>query len=299
MELQEVIRIVPPGPPDSSRLRLVWYTDPISIWCWGCEPAIRRIETVYPEGVDVEVVMGGLFEDFGPMKEQFARMSGGQWKDSILAFMNAVAEHHRMPMDPAAMLESIDDFHSTWPGCIAAKAAEFQGLPLARRYLRRLREASLVEGRAIHRRNVQVELASEAGLDPARFVAALDDGTAEAAFRADLDVCRSRGVTGFPTFEVGRGEVGVRIEGWQPWEAFDETLRKLEPGLRARRVDAAPRNALELLRRHGRCATREVAAVFGTTDDEAEILLEELEAKGEVRRREAGTGLMWEIAAKP
>jgi len=280
------------------KLRLVWYTDPISIWCWGCEPAIRRIEAVYPDDVEIEVVMGGLFEDFGPMREQFARMSGGQWKDSILAFMSAVAEHHRMPMNPAAMLESIDDFNSTWPGCIAAKAAEFQGAVPAKRYLRRLREASLVEGRAIHRKGVQVELASEAGLDAAAFASALDDGAAEAAFRADLEVCRSRSVTGFPTFEVGRGEVSVRIEGWQPWEAFDETLRKIEPGLQPRTVDPLPRNALEVLRRFGRCATREVGAVFGTTDDEAEILLEELEAKGEVRRREAGTGLMWELATK-
>ncbi len=278
------------------KLRLVWYTDPISIWCWGCEPAMRRIETVYQDDVDIEIVMGGLFEDFTPMREQFARMSGGQWKDSILAFMNAVAEHHRMPMDPAAMLESIDDFNSTWPGCIAAKAAEFQGAAPAKTYLRRLREASLVEGRAIHRKPVQVELASEAGLDAATFSAALDDGTAEAAFRADLEVCRSRGVTGFPTFEVGRGEVSVRIEGWQPWEAFDETLRKIEPALQPNTVDPVPRNALGILRRHGRCATREVAAVFGTTDDEAEILLEELESKGGVRRREAGTGLMWELA---
>jgi len=292
----EVLVQVPRG--QWEKLRLVWYTDPISIWCWGCEPAIRRIEAVYPDDVEIEVVMGGLFEDFGPMREQFARMSGGQWKDSILAFMSAVAEHHRMPMNPAAMLESIDDFNSTWPGCIAAKAAEFQGAALAKTYLRRLREASLIEGRAIHRKGVQVELASEAGLDAAAFASALDDGAAEAAFRADLEACRSRGVTGFPTFEVGRGEVSVRIEGWQPWEAFDETLRKIEPGLQPRTVDPLPRNALEVLRRFGRCATREVAAVFGTTDDEAEILLEELESKGEVRRREAGTGLMWELTAK-
>jgi len=92
--------------------------------------------------------------------------------------------------------------------------------------------------------------------------------------------------------------VSVRIEGWQPWEAFDETLRKIEPGLQPRTVDPVPRNALEVLRRHGRCATREIGAVFGTTDDEAEILLEELESKGEVRRREAGTGLMWELTAR-
>ena len=49
-----------------------------------------------------------------------------------------------------------------------------------------------------------------------------------------------------------------------------------------------------LLHRYGRCATREVAAVLGATDDDAEILLEELEGAERVRRRPVGSGLMWE-----
>src|SRR2546428_49735 len=91
----EVLTQVPTA--GRGRLRLVEYTDPYSIWCWGCEPAIRRVEWVYAGSVDLEIRMGGLFEDFTPMREQFSRMSGGKWKDSVLAFMDAVAEHHRIP----------------------------------------------------------------------------------------------------------------------------------------------------------------------------------------------------------
>ena len=51
--------------------------------------------------------------------------------------------------------DTIEDFRSTWPACEAVKAAELQGVPVGRRYLRRLREAALVEGQAIHRRAFQ------------------------------------------------------------------------------------------------------------------------------------------------
>ena len=47
---------------------------------------MRRLEIVYGDAVELEVRQGGLFEDFGPMREQWARMSGGRWADSVLAF---------------------------------------------------------------------------------------------------------------------------------------------------------------------------------------------------------------------
>ena len=277
----------------SDRLRLVWYTDPHSIWCWGFEPALRRIETLYAGRVDVEVRMGGLFEDFTPMREYWTRMSGGRWRESVAAFMTAVAGQHRMPMNAGAIAAGADDFLSTWPACIAAKAAEMQGRDGGWRYLRGLREAFLLEGRPIHRRDVQLAIASELGLDAAKFAGALDDGTAERAFRADLAECRERGIQGFPTFLIHGAHTSMRIEGYQPWEAFEHVLGEV-PSPAAREAPV-----LDLLGRHRRVATREVAAVFGLGDDEAEILLDELAVRGTVMRREIGGGLFWERGSAP
>ena len=278
----------------SDRLRLVWYTDPHSIWCWGCEPAIRRIEFLHPD-VQIDVRMGGLFEDFRPMREYWTRTSGGRWKDSVTAFMDAVAAQHRMPMNAAAIADNADDFNSTWPACIAAKAAEQQGPEAAARYLRGLREAFLLEGRAIHRREVQLLIASERGLDLAGIARALDDGSAKRAFEADLAECRREGVTGFPTFVLHGAHTSVRIEGYRPWEEFEELLHGVTPAKPAD-VPAKGPAALAFLGRFGRCATREVAAVFGQSDDEAEILLDQLAADWSLVRREIGGGLFWEPA---
>lgn len=275
-------------------VEVVWYTDPINVWCWGCEPAIRRIQVRYPDSVTVRLVMGGLFEDFNPVREQWARMSGGRWQDSVLAFLNAVAAHHRMPMDVPRMMAAVDDLRSTWPSCIAVKAAGFQGTNRELPYLRRFREAMYIEGRNATTREVQVELASEIGLDAAMFTHALEDGRAEAAFHRDLDVCRSKSVTGFPTFELSRGSSSVRLDGWQPWDAFEEALTEFAPDLRARPLEPTSENVRTLIRRFARCSTLEVAAILGATDDEAEILLEDLEAEHAVVRREVGAGLFWE-----
>ena len=275
-------------------LQLVWYTDPHNIWCWGYEPTIRRLEVLYPDTVEIEVRQGGLFEDFSPVREQWARMSGGRWKDSVGAFFEAVAAQHRMPMNTEAMLASVDDFNSTWPACIAAKAAGLQGRDAGRAYLRRLREAWTLEGRGIHARSVQEAIASESGLNIDSFRSALDDGSAERAFQADRTESQELGITGFPTFVLHQGPESVRTDGWRPWEAIDDFLRELDPHIEPRPLAASETAVRELLRRYGRLATPEVAAVLGATDDDAEILLEELEGSGSVRRRAVGNGLIWE-----
>ena len=38
--------------------------------------------------------------------------------------------------------------------------------------------------------------------------------------------------------------------------------------------------------------------MFGVTDDESSILLEDLEAGGKVYRREVGKGVMWELPGR-
>ena len=283
----------------TGRVKIVEYTDPYSVWCWGCEPALRRIAFAYGGAIDLEYRMGGLFEDFGPMREYWTRMSGGHWKEAVHTFLSAVAGQHRMPMDPDGMMDMMDDFRSTYPACIAVKAADRQGPSAGWRYLRRLREAALVEGRPIHHRDVQLDLAEETGLNRSDLANALDDGAAERAFREDLEECRALGIAGFPTFTIHRGLAALRIEGYQPWDAFEEAIRALDPSLTPNLPSLGESSVLEFLGQQGRSASREIAVVFDATDDESDILLDDLEAKGLVTRRAFGSALLWEATPKP
>src|SRR3990172_5336593 len=261
----------------SAPLRVTWYTDPHNVWCWGFEPMMRRLEVVYPDAVEVEIRMGGLFEDFTPVREQWARMSGGRWTESVRAFFDAVAAHHRMPMAADLMLAAADDFTSTWPACIAAKAAELQGPEKGRRYLRALREAWCLDGRGIHRTTVQTDVARETDLDVDAFANALEDGRAGGPFR--------EGRQG--------GDACGGINGWLPWEVFEDVMRQVAPGLVAKTLSPTEASVVDLMRRYARCATREIAAILGVPDDDAEIFLEELEGTGQIERKVVGHGLVW------
>lgn len=277
---------------------IVEYTDPYSVWCWGCEPALRRLAYRYPDGVEIRYVMGGLFEDFRPMREYWSRMSGGRWKEAVHTFLAAVAGQHGMPIHVDAMMDSLEDFTSTWPACIAVSGASLQGREAERVYLRRLREAVLVEGRDIGDREVQLAVSAQAGIDAGALARALEDTSALAAFRKDLTECRLRGVTGFPSFDVGSVEASVRLDGYRSWEAMEDELRPFAPHLKPRETPPTGPGARDVLRHFGRCATREVAAVLGIPDDDAEILLEDLESEGRVRRLEFGPAVMWDTSGK-
>ena len=68
------------------------------------------------------------------------------------------------------------------------------------------------------------ELARRLSLDPGKFAACRGDGRQAANVRADAELARSHGLTGTPSFIVGRlvdGEFqGETIEGAQPYAAF-------------------------------------------------------------------------------
>ena len=87
-------------------------------------------------------------------------------------------------------------------------------------YNHRVLEAFFVEGLDIGRPEVLARLAGEAGLDPAAFRTALDDGRYRDAHRAALRRAADLGITGVPAFEVG----GRLLVGVQPKEALEAAI---------------------------------------------------------------------------
>jgi predicted DsbA family dithiol-disulfide isomerase len=74
-------------------------------------------------------------------------------------------------------------------------------------------EAYWLHGRDIEDRAVLAECARAAGLDPGRAVAAVDDPTLQGRVEAMGEEARRAGVTGIPTFVIGRR----RVVGCQPY----------------------------------------------------------------------------------
>jgi predicted DsbA family dithiol-disulfide isomerase len=201
-------------------------TDPACPASWGAEPERRRLLSLFGDQVAITYVMAGL-------AREIARPT-----DHAKAWLDA-AEASAMPVDARLWLDAPP--RSSYPACLAVKAAAEQGLDGA--YLRRVREAFAVERRRADNPDALVALAGEVpGLDLDRFRIDLQSNAIVELFAADLDRAR--------VAEVPR------------WEVEDEPAADVVAAVRAAGAQAGPPPSVEeALRRFGRMATAEVAAV--------------------------------------
>jgi predicted DsbA family dithiol-disulfide isomerase len=250
-------------------VHVTYYTDPGSPGSWAAEPALRRMLTRFGDGVSISYVMGGLARRI----EDPLRM--------MRDVLDAAAES-AMPVDPRLWLEHPP--RSTYPSCLGVKAAAQQGLDVA--FLRRAREGFMCERRRLCETEALVDLArTVAGLDVARFAIDLGSDAIIESFSADLE--RTRAVGG------DRALPFVEIEGVAGLHDVGE-LERLVEGAGA--VAAPAPRVEEALRRFGRMATPEVAAVCELAGPLAAAELWRLAAGWSVRAEHYLGGELWEQA---
>jgi predicted DsbA family dithiol-disulfide isomerase len=272
--------------PDTAtdRPTITQFTDPMCTWCWGSEPVIRHLRTAFGDQLRFEYVMGGLVEDFDGFYDAANDIAA---PSDVAPHWLEAAERHGMPVD--VEIFEANPARSTYPASVAFAAARQQDVDLAHRYLRRLREAYATQVRNVNERDVQVDLARSVGLDVDDFTAALDDGTARAAFEDDLSRTRDAGVRAFPTYHV-RGPSGSRrASGFASFDDLAAGLRSVAPSLEP----SSPPPVRRFVAAYGPVATREVAEVYGLDDDHARQVLGSLADDGTLVRERRGTGLFW------
>jgi predicted DsbA family dithiol-disulfide isomerase len=255
---------------------LRFFTDPACPASWASEPALRKLVVEFGDEVQITYVMGGLARELEPPHE--AR---------LLSWLDA-ARRSGMPIDPRLWSES--PIRSTYPACMAAKAAAEQGAALQARYLRALREGLMCFARRLDTSEPLVELAREAGLDVARFRIDLDSNAIVEAFGADLEATRA-GPYELPSFELSGGGATLLLEG--PVEPA--ALREAALRAGARPAGAAAPDALEALRRFGRMAAVEVAAVCDLPGPRANAELWRLAAEWQAKPIRVLTGELFEL----
>lgn len=276
-------------------VEVIEYTDPYCTWCWGSEPILRKIKEVYGNQVKITFKMGGLVEDIANFYDPLNRIGGEGMFDQVAEHWKDASERHGMPVDVKVFQDLKGDFRSTYPANIAYKATQIQNEKLAEQFLRRMREAAAAERLAIHKVEVQVELAKEIGLDVQKFVHAIESGEAEKAFRKDLQECRELGITGFPTFHIkNRYGESLLLTGYQHFESFERVFENLvKDGLIKKQLIATKESILNFVEKYGKVATKEVAEVFDMEVKEAKRILVTLEQKGKVVSVKVGNGFFW------
>jgi len=280
-------------------IELTCFTDPYCTWCWGSEPIIGKIEERYGQQVSIKYTMGGLVEDIEAFWDPTNGIGGDNWHIPLAQHWAEASLRHGMPVDEQVFYDIKDEWRSTYPASIAFEAAQFQGQEQGKRYLRALRSAAAAERRAIHRLDVQMELAEEVGLDREHFRLDLESGVAEKAFKEDLAECRARGVRGFPSYLI-RAENGreVLLRGYITFEAFETWFDELA----GRKLTQQPptldlAHVHEFIARKGRVAAEELSVIFDTDRAEVEGFMDNLVEKGVMHKQKAGSGFLYSTFA--
>lgn len=287
---------------DAGSLEILAFTDPVCTWCWGSEPVLRKLEAVYGDQLRIRYVMGGLVEDIRAFYDRANDIGGDPERSNL-----QIAQHwleasarHGMPVRVEGFRLFSAETVSTYPQNIAYKAAELIDPDRAPRFLRRMREASAAEARETGRREVLIEVASEVGLDLAAFLLKLEDGSAERAFREDLEFTRQSGARGFPTFILHYGGSALTLRGYQRFESFHAVIDALTGGnLRVHPPDPSPGGILSFIQRYDRVAPVEVDTVFGLAPGHGESVIQALVASGQVQQIPAGNGVFLQGVTSP
>jgi putative protein-disulfide isomerase len=283
-----------------------YLTDPACSWSWSTEPTVRKLMWEFGDNLRWTYVMGGLARDYRTGHEDpEAGIGGGHGVyPGLVAHWLDVTERGRMPCDPRLWTEA--PITSTYPACMAVKAASAIAADSGYGYLRALREGLLCFKRKLDTPDSLVEVARTVGLDAASFRLELDSHATVEAFGADLeeartipDQAREQGQvksTGgpervsFPTI-IFIAEDGTRhpVFGYKP---LDDYRRAAEAAGAARARVEAP-GIEEALRHFGRMATREVEVVCDLPGPRARAALWGLATEWRVKPVEVLIGELW------
>jgi predicted DsbA family dithiol-disulfide isomerase len=224
-------------------------------------------------------VMGGLAREYSEPYDGLVR----EWLDA--------ADASGMPVDPRLWSEG--PIASTFPACMAVKAAAEQAADGGYAYLRALREGLFCFRRKLDTTEALVEEARRVRLDVERFRIDLGSHAIVEAFAADLERTRTTPGVALPSI-VFSGEDGAAhsVQGLRPYDDYREAA--LAAG--ATPAEGGPPAVLEAVRRFGRMAAAEVEAVCELPAPQAGMELWRLVKEGRLRAVRVVGGYLWELA---
>jgi predicted DsbA family dithiol-disulfide isomerase len=183
------------GRPAEAPLDLVLYHDVLCSWCYVADARFEYLRDEYGPQVRFRLRPYPLRPDTQiPDKRQRA----------------VLARHfRRVAKEPEGLLVKPDLWTgrdppaSSIPALAALEAALMQGPSLQRDLLVAMRRAAFHDGINVARRDVQVELAAQVGLDVSRFLDQLDNPRLEQEVLEAVEEAESLGIRGVPALVIG------------------------------------------------------------------------------------------------
>jgi putative protein-disulfide isomerase len=228
----------------------------------------------FGDDLSITYVMGGLARRFEQPDAQIV-----PWLDA--------AEKSLLPVDPRLWAEA--PLSSSYPACMAVKAAAEQGPEAAGRYLRALREGLFCFRRKLDTPDSLLQLARDTGLDAGRFRLALESNAIVEAFGSDLEETRSVAGAVLPFIRFEDSPAIPAESPYSEWRAAAVATGA------APSAQPAP-SPLDAVVRFGRAASIEVETVCELAGPVARAELWRLATEWRIKPLRVLTGVLWEPA---
>jgi hypothetical protein len=251
----------------------------------------------FGDELEITYVMGGLAREFEDPT------------GLVMSWLEHSAESG-MPVDPRIWWDGAP--RSSYPACIAVKAAAEQGREAETRYLRALREGFMCGRRKLDGPEALKEEARRSGLDGERFRIDLESNATLEAFGADLEESRAIPTAAREAGLATEGSHGSSVErlqfpavrfvadeGEDRWVGGDHSYEDWRSAAVAAGVQPTgePRpDVAGALRRFGRMATAELEAVCDLPGPRAGAEVWALASEWRVKRVPVLFGELWEPA---
>jgi len=177
---------------------LLYIHDPMCSWCWAFRPSFTALRERLPAELVLRKVVGGLAADSDdPMPEEMRARLKGIWRT-----IQEVVPGTRFNF---AFWEDCTPRRSTYNACRAVLAAKRLSPRHEDLMIEAIQRAYYLEARNPSDVDTLIDLASEIGLDRARFTAEFHGDAVEARLREEVAFARSPPFRGFPSLAVQAG----------------------------------------------------------------------------------------------
>ena len=200
------------------------------------EPQMRKLRYLLKDRLHIEYIMGGLIRDWNHFSDHMNDIN----RPSQVGPLWMEARHTTgQPMDEFLWIK--DPVDTTYPACMAVKAAGLQSPVAEEAMLRELREAVMLHQKNIGKTEIILEVAAELEKkEVLGFSLFKEDWMSQKAadlFRKDLEKIKIKGITRFPTLLVSNAERTIQITGYRPFEVLVDAFRNLDPELDLSDID--------------------------------------------------------------
>ncbi|WP_286638807.1 DsbA family protein [Thiopseudomonas alkaliphila] len=208
-------------PTANATTRLLYVMDPMCSWCWGFAPVIARlVELAADYGVDTEIRVGGLRQEYQPLSPDKRRY--------ILQHWQTVAATTKQPFNFAQGLGP-DFIYDTEPACRALLAAQQldQANNTAQRwhYLKTLQTAFYCQAQTLTEA-VLIQLAQHCGYPTAEFATLFTSDCLKQRTEQQFAWVKQLPASGFPSVFIShQQQLLLLTNGYQPAEQLAPQLR--------------------------------------------------------------------------